>query len=94
MLEVSLYVLYDKEMRFNFVFDIYRQILVEIDSSMLSPQRMDMPFFKAPSIASTDDIMTPPAGFMLTGVSRDYIDSDCMIIIIFFYPKSLLFRGF
>jgi hypothetical protein len=62
--------------------DIFRQILVEIDSTILSPQRMDMPFFKAPSIASTDDIMTPPAGAMITGVSRDYIDSDYMMIII------------
>ena len=55
---------------------------------------MDMPFFKAPSIASTDDIMTPPAGVMLTRVSRDYLDSDYMMIIIFFYPKSWLFRRF
>ena len=55
---------------------------------------MDMPFFKAPSIASTDDIITPPAGVMLTGVSRDYLDSDYMMIIIFFYPKSWLFRRF
>ena len=66
----------------------YSWEFLEIDFSMLSSQRLDMPIFPAPNTFSTFDKMTPSDKTMLWGVNKQ--GKDCYIMILMLFLSKIL----